>query len=74
MLLPSHVYSTGIEFPSSKAVEEIASDAISELSGSNSVLLSLPEPHAVKKIAVARTIGINEKILIRECDDCNWMF
>lgn len=64
MLLPSQVYSTGIESPSAKAAEEIASDAISELSGSNSVLLPLPEPHEVKKIAVASTIGINENVLI----------
>ena len=64
VLLPSQVYSTGIESPSSKAAEEITSDAISELSGSNSVLLSLPEPHAVRKIVVARTIAMNEKVLI----------
>lgn len=64
MLLPSQVYSTGIESPSSKAAEEMSSVAISELSGSNSVSLSFPEPQAVRNIAVARTIAVNEKILI----------
>jgi len=61
VFLPSHVYSTGIEAPSSKAAEEILSVAIRELSGSNSVSLSSLEPHAVRKIAVASAIEMTEK-------------
>ena len=60
MLLPSHVYSGGIESPSSKAADEISIVAINELLGSNSGSLSLPEPQPVSEIAVASTTATNK--------------